>query len=76
METFLADASQKLDEKLEKLLVFNKVHAVRTKQEKRIGRAEGNIRKCAEHFCSEEQHTPQCQEPDPQAGLQFTSRIQ
>jgi len=74
MDIFLADASQQLGDKLEKLLVFNEVHDVRTKQEKRIGIAEGNIRKYAESFCSEEQHTPQ--EPESQLGLQFTSRIQ
>ena len=57
MDTFLADASQKLITKLGTLLVFNEVYDVRGKQEKTVGKAEGNIRRYAERFCDQEQLT-------------------
>ena len=53
MDTFLANASQKLIRKLGTLLVFNEVYDVRGKQEKTVGKAEENIRRYAERLCDQ-----------------------
>lgn len=59
VEGFLKAASQKLGGKIYDVLVFNEVSDVRARLEKCVGNAEGAIRKYAERFCNEEQHTPQ-----------------
>ena len=69
MDTFLADASQKLITKLGTLLVFNEVHDVRVKQEKTVGKAEENIRGYAERLCDQEQHTLDHHVPNSDIGL-------